>query len=146
MSDAMRTPLKNTAINEVQHLWRVSIMSEAMRTLCFYNPIEALALIGGSVFIIRSRRLHENATNVLIPPETDIDEVLAGRVLGEDPPLVTAPDDLRERRACLNEVRDVNSGRRHAMREDPEGHVEVRASDGPIHRLGVVNGRQQRGS
>ena len=46
----MGTLLKNIAINKVQHLWRVSMISEAMRTLVFYNPIEALALIGGSVF------------------------------------------------------------------------------------------------
>ena len=88
----------------------------------------------------------EAASNILIPPETDIDEVLDGRILGEDPPLVTAPDNLRERRACLDEVRDVSRRRRQAMHEDPEGHVEVRASDGPIHRLGAINRRQQRGS
>ena len=46
----------------------------------------------------------------------------------------------------LHQGRDVSCWRADATGQDPEGQVEVRPSDGPVHRLRLIDGRQQRRS
>ena len=53
-------------------------------------------------------------------------------------------DDLAQ--VAFHEVREVRGWRPHATGQDPEGHVEVRPSDGPVHHLRLIDGRQQRRS
>ena len=45
---------------------------------------------------------------------------------------------------AFHEVREVRGWRPDATGQDPEGQVEVRPSDGPVHHLRLIDGRQQR--
>ena len=79
---------------------------------------------------------------VLVPPMGDV--LLEGRVevLWEDPPLVPVVNDVLEVGVTCCEALEVTVGRRSTTPKDPEGQVEVRARDGPVEDLVIVDRRE----
>ena len=70
--------------------------------------------------------------------------VLVRRALLEDPPLASVVYSVREGLVRVTEVAQVTTGTRRPLLDEPEGQVEVRAGQGPVEDLALVNPRKER--
>ena len=80
---------------------------------------------------------------ILVPPEGDGHLVLEGRRLLDDPPLVPVLHCATEGFVVLEERGQVTSRTRDSLENEPERDVQMRAGQGSVEGLLVVDPREQ---
>ena len=80
---------------------------------------------------------------ILVPPEGDGHLVLEGRRLLDDPPLVPVLHCVTQGFVVFEERGQVTSRTRDSLENEPERDVQMRAGQGSVEGLLVVDPREQ---